>query len=100
MLKRSINTPHSCIAGESVFYNSNILHCATYDPDEKRATLHATMGDAKGGSTRARNILQHGLDWMKNPAFEAHLDARGQAMLANLLQMEKSAGDIEYSLAA
>ena len=87
-------------AGESVFYNSNILHCATYDPGVTRATLHATMGDARGGSARARNILQHGLKWMKDPAFVETLNERGRAMLDKLLQMEKSAGDVGYSLAA
>ncbi|KAF8130656.1 hypothetical protein EV363DRAFT_1332779 [Boletus edulis] len=39
--------------GETVFYNSNILHCATYDAKQRRATLHATMGDTRGESTRA-----------------------------------------------
>jgi hypothetical protein len=52
------------IAGETVFYNSNILHLGTYDPSQKRATLHACIGDTRGGSTRARNVLQHGLTWM------------------------------------
>ncbi|ETW76383.1 hypothetical protein HETIRDRAFT_389387, partial [Heterobasidion irregulare TC 32-1] len=46
--------------GETVFYNNNILHCATYNSQAKRATLHASMGDTRGGAARARNILQHG----------------------------------------
>ncbi|KXN84189.1 hypothetical protein AN958_12893 [Leucoagaricus sp. SymC.cos] len=46
--------------GETVFYNSNILHCAAYDSKAKRATLHAMVGDIHGGSMRARNTLQHG----------------------------------------
>ncbi|KAI0072244.1 hypothetical protein K474DRAFT_1668050 [Panus rudis PR-1116 ss-1] len=64
--------------GETVFYNSNILHCATYNPDAKRATLHACMGSIKSGSSRARNILQHGLNWMIEPSFRETLDDRGR----------------------
>ncbi|KAG5338815.1 hypothetical protein C0989_006084 [Termitomyces sp. Mn162] len=75
--------------GESVFYNSNILHCATYNCTEKRATLHATMGNVKGGSTRARNILQHGLDWMKEDAFHKRLNEKGKAMLNRLIEMKE-----------
>ncbi|KAF4583944.1 hypothetical protein EYR40_002442 [Pleurotus pulmonarius] len=85
--------------GETVFYNSNILHCATYDSKAPRATLHACMGDCRGGSTRARNILQHGLEWMTGTAFCDSLDARGKAMLSRLLDLHKlSGGNVEYSL--
>ena len=41
-------------AGETVFYNSNILHCATYNFRSKRATLHATMGNASSEAGRER----------------------------------------------
>ncbi|KDQ57915.1 hypothetical protein JAAARDRAFT_129673 [Jaapia argillacea MUCL 33604] len=85
--------------GETAFYNSNILHCATYNPRERRATLHATMGDARGGSTRARNVLQHGLAWMKEEAFPKTLDARGQAMLDRIIDLQKGTGEVGYSLA-
>ncbi|KAG6807066.1 hypothetical protein H0H92_008943 [Tricholoma furcatifolium] len=84
--------------GETVFYNSNILHCATYNSAEKRATLHANMGNIKGGSTRARNILQHGLDWMKEDAFRAGLDKKGTDMLDRLIAMKEKAPDVGYSL--
>lgn len=85
--------------GQSVFYNSNILHCATYDPNQRRATLHATMGSTRGGQSRARNILQHGLLWMKEERFCEGLDDRGRAMLANLIKLQESVnGDIGYSL--
>ncbi|KAI0085239.1 hypothetical protein BDY19DRAFT_896973 [Irpex rosettiformis] len=84
--------------GETIFYNSNILHCATYDSTQPRATLHACMGSVKGGSTRARNILQHGLDWMVEDRFKETLDDRGKAMLERLIRMKESAGEVGYSL--
>ncbi|KAK7681721.1 hypothetical protein QCA50_015068 [Cerrena zonata] len=85
--------------GESIFYNSNILHCATYDPSEKRATLHGTMGSIRGGSSRARNILQHGLNWMTEDRFRDNLDERGKKMLDRLIHMKQNAGEVGYSLA-
>lgn len=85
-------------AGETAFYNSNILHCATYSSSVKRATLHGTMGSTRGGFSRARNILQHGLDWMAEPRFRDTLDARGRMMLDNVLKMKDSAGEVGYSL--
>ncbi|KAJ7143410.1 hypothetical protein C8R43DRAFT_1199446 [Mycena crocata] len=85
--------------GDSVFYNSNILHCASYDSQARRATLHASMGIVAGGSVRARNVLQHGLSWMKEPQFSEGLDARGKAMLGRLLYLYNSVGDVGYSLA-
>jgi len=86
-------------AGESVFYNSNILHCATYDSTRKRATLHGTMGCIRGGSSRARNVLQHGLNWMTEDRFKNGLSARGKAMLEKLIKLKEGAGDVGYSLA-
>jgi hypothetical protein len=87
-------------AGETVFYNSNILHCATYSPHAARATLHACMGDIRGGSTRARNVLQHELGWMaEDVRFRAGLSSRGVHMLDNLIQMRNDvAGEVGYSL--
>ncbi|KAJ7760962.1 hypothetical protein B0H16DRAFT_1531256 [Mycena metata] len=86
--------------GETVFYNSNILHCAAYDCHAPRATLHASMGNVAGGSVRARNVLQHGLIWMKEPQFNDGLDPRGKAMLARLLDLYNAVGDagVGYSL--
>ncbi|KAI0791422.1 hypothetical protein C8Q75DRAFT_758101 [Abortiporus biennis] len=84
--------------GETVFYNSNILHCATYSPLAKRATLHASMGSIRGGSSRARNVLQHGLNWMTEPRFGAGLNERGRGMLARLVKMKEGTGDVGYSL--
>jgi len=84
--------------GETVFYNSNILHCATYNPNARRATLHACIGDTSGGSSRARNVLQHGLEWMKDDRFKAGLNGKAKAMLDRLIKMQEAAnGNIVYS---
>lgn len=64
--KLSINV---CIAGETVFYDNNILHTAAYDRSVKRATLHGCMGDTRGGFGRANMILQHNLRWMREGKF-------------------------------
>ncbi|KAG5643843.1 hypothetical protein DXG03_009574 [Asterophora parasitica] len=77
--------------GETVFYNSNILHCATYDSAEQGATLHANMGSVNGGSTRACNVLQHRLKWMKEDAFREGLDEKGKRMFDRLVRMQKKA---------
>ncbi|KAH9009429.1 hypothetical protein EDB83DRAFT_2453821 [Lactarius deliciosus] len=86
--------------GETVFYNNNILHCATYSTRKPRATLHACVGDARGGSTRARNILQHGLEWMKEDAFRETLSLEGKQMLDRLVRMQEEFHEkpVEYSL--
>ncbi|KAJ1300743.1 hypothetical protein OPQ81_002386 [Rhizoctonia solani] len=64
-------------AGDTVFYQNNILHTATYRPDVKRATLHASMGDIRGGSRRARMILQHKVDWVRGDAFLSTFETEG-----------------------
>ncbi|KAF8915054.1 hypothetical protein CPB85DRAFT_1375230 [Mucidula mucida] len=84
--------------GETVFYNSNILHVGTYSAKHKRATLHASMGDARGGSVRARNVLQHGLNWMKEEPFRNTLTEKGKTMLDRLIEMQQNAGEVGYSL--
>lgn len=87
-------------AGETVFYNNNILHCASYSPNKPRATLHACMGDTRGGSARARNILQHGLEWMKEDSFRETLNLTGKQMLERLVRMQEQlhGKDVGYSL--
>ncbi|TCD70356.1 hypothetical protein EIP91_003708 [Steccherinum ochraceum] len=84
--------------GETVFYNSNILHLGIYTSKTPRATLHACMGSTQGGSSRARNVLQHGLDWMSEESFKDGLDKRGLKMLENTLRMKEGAGEIGFSL--
>ncbi|KAG9018520.1 hypothetical protein FRB90_011560 [Tulasnella sp. 427] len=83
--------------GETVFYNSNILHCATYDNTIRRITLHACMGNARGGEHRARNILQHELEWMKTPEMASTLEDLDEKddgirlkMLEKLLDLAKA----------
>lgn len=58
------------------------------------------MGDIKGGSSRARNILQHGLDWMKEEQFRASLGEKSKLMLDRLIVMHDNVdvGSIGYSL--
>ena len=58
------------------------------------------MGDTRGGSERARNILQHDLEWMKEEAFRESLDLKGKQMLEKLLRMQEGfhRKEIEYSL--
>jgi hypothetical protein len=58
------------------------------------------MGDIRGGSTRARNVLQHELGWMAEDArFRAGLSSRGMHMLDNLIRMRNGvAGEVGYSL--
>ena len=51
------------------------------------------MGDVKGGSFRARNILQHGLEWMKEKNFHDGLpNDISRGMLGKLIEMYNSAG--------
>lgn len=67
--------------GQTVFYSQRILHRASYTPSRKRATLHGCYGDASdpaGAAERARNVLQHGLEWMRDPVFGAALPAQLQ----------------------
>ncbi|KAH7333575.1 hypothetical protein B0J17DRAFT_675907 [Rhizoctonia solani] len=66
-------------AGDTVFYQNNILHTAAYHPDVKRATLHASMGDIRGGSRRARMILQHKVDWVRGDAFTSTFQSEGSS---------------------
>jgi hypothetical protein len=57
------------------------------------------MGDTRGGPSRARNVLQHGLNWMKEDRFHDGLNDRGKAMLSRLVEMQKGVnGDVGYSL--
>ncbi|CAO3645138.1 unnamed protein product [Mucor hiemalis] len=78
--------------GQTVFYDSNILHRAAYKSDRKRATLHGCMGTIEGGHHRAGNIFQHGLDWMNTPEFKSSLPQSLDKPYANVLAMAESAG--------
>lgn len=66
-------------AGQTIFYSQRILHRASYLPWRQRATLHGCYGKAGAagegaeGGERARMILQHGVEWMKDPELEREL---------------------------
>lgn len=80
--------------GDTVFYNNNILHTGIYNHRATRATLHASVGDTRGGSTRARNVLQHGLEWMeKDERFKNGLSDEGKKMLDRLITMKHAVGN-------
>ncbi|CAE7158397.1 unnamed protein product [Rhizoctonia solani] len=97
-------------AGDTVFYQNNILHTAAYHPEVKRATLHASMGDIRGGNRRARMILQHQVDWVRGDTFISTFKPEGSTsddtvatrllgMRNRLLAMADSVNDqaLEYS---
>jgi 3-deoxy-D-manno-octulosonic acid (KDO) 8-phosphate synthase len=98
-------------AGDTVFYQNNILHTAVYHPEIKRATLHASIGDVRGGSRRARMILQHKVAWIREGVFvdtfqnpetapkEDSVALRLKGMRDRLLAMADSVGGqaVEYS---
>ncbi|EUC63021.1 phytanoyl-CoA dioxygenase [Rhizoctonia solani AG-3 Rhs1AP] len=95
-------------AGDTVFYQNNILHTAAYHPNVKRATLHASMGDIRGGNRRARMILQHQVDWVRGDGFLSTFKSEGppndgvatrlEGMRNRLLAMADSVhGQLEYS---
>ncbi|UZJ54271.1 hypothetical protein CBS101457_003591 [Exobasidium rhododendri] len=90
-------------AGQTAFYSQRILHRASYLPSRKRATLHGCYGDVGGAlqegvsdeasktaaSERARNVLQHGVDWMRDDSFGKSLPPQLYPMWLNLLEMDR-----------
>lgn len=50
--------------GEMAFYNNNIYHRGAYRSNVERMTLHGSIGHVAGGPVRARNVLQHGREWI------------------------------------
>ncbi|KAL1915234.1 uncharacterized protein VTP21DRAFT_7510 [Calcarisporiella thermophila] len=82
-------------AGQTVFYNNNILHRARYSCKQRRVTLHACMGCTVGGAHRAQNILQHGLSWMREERFRQMLPASLLGKYANLIRLADAQGDSE-----
>ncbi|KAJ9479636.1 Phytanoyl-CoA dioxygenase [Pseudozyma hubeiensis] len=92
-------------AGQTAFYSQRILHRASYLPSAKRATLHGCYGDASQGGNgpaeRARNVLQHGVEWMRDPAFGRSLPDTLKPMWTNLLRMDAAYADkgLGFSLA-
>lgn len=77
-------------AGETVFYNNNILHIGSYDPTTKRRTLHGCYGCPPPGDTsRARNILQHDLTYTLDPKFRESVPEKLKGMVDKLNGMQK-----------
>lgn len=56
------------------------------------------MGCVAGGPARARNILQHGLRWMKEERFVEGLDPAGKAMVGRIVELQEKTGEVGYSL--
>lgn len=98
-------------AGQTAFYSQRILHRASYLPSRHRATLHGCYGEVSchdnvqaeqnvSASERARNVLQHGVEWMKDDSFGEQLPERLKPMWKNLLVMSEKnkPEDLGYSL--
>ncbi|KAI9277586.1 hypothetical protein BY458DRAFT_504512 [Sporodiniella umbellata] len=79
-------------AGQTVFYDNNILHRASYVSSQQRATLHASMGTIEGGHHRATCILQHDLRWMETEEFKSSLTESLDIPYKNLIKMSRDAG--------
>ena len=78
-------------AGQTVFYNPNLLHRAVYNPKIRRATLHCAVGAPENGAVvRAAGIVHvlgyKRISWITDPAFRDSLPNGGlRIMHANLL---------------
>ncbi|KAF1976231.1 phytanoyl-CoA dioxygenase family protein [Bimuria novae-zelandiae CBS 107.79] len=87
-------------AGEVVFYNNNILHRGVYDEGRERMTLHGSIGTARAGKERARNVLQHGVgEWAAEDDFghlEAGMRARARAMREKLVELGRSSWEVGF----
>ncbi|KAL7419443.1 hypothetical protein Q5752_006281 [Cryptotrichosporon argae] len=87
-------------AGETVFYNNNILHVGKYNLQVKRRTLHGCYGaPPEGDTTRARNILQHDLGYTSDETWRASLPSKLRPMVDRLNGMRAlmAGKEIEYS---
>ncbi|KAI5858970.1 hypothetical protein BZA05DRAFT_382972 [Tricharina praecox] len=81
---------------DTVFYDNNILHRAVYPTEPVRQTLHASMGTVEAGVERARNILQHDMEWVRDVRFEGRLEG----MMQNLVRLRDETGgqELGYNL--
>ncbi|KAI9841490.1 MAG: hypothetical protein M1837_000651 [Sclerophora amabilis] len=88
-------------AGDVVFYNNNILHRGVYSKVVERMTLHGSVGCVKGGSLRARNVLQHGVgEWvgeLKVDNLPPGMRGRAEKMRARLVELGRESTDVGYS---
>jgi hypothetical protein len=91
--------------GDTVFYDSNILHRGIYKGIDSshelgRMTLHGSVGLAGYGTERARQVLQHAVgDWVDRAQFtvDGPKAERAEAMRQRLVAMG-SGKDLGYSL--
>lgn len=86
--------------GQTVFYNNNIMHVGKYNLAVKRRTLHGCYGSPpEGDSSRARNLLQHGLGYTKDPKFRETVPETLWPMLDKLNSFQEKEKDkpIVYS---
>ena len=83
--------------GDVIFYDNNVIHTGRYDSRKERLTLHGCVGDVRGGTGRARNILQHGLGtWAHDVSFgglEPATKQRAEGMKRSLLKLGSEAGE-------
>ncbi|KAK6429941.1 hypothetical protein LTR95_013907 [Oleoguttula sp. CCFEE 5521] len=85
-------------AGEMAFYNNNILHRGSYRSDVERMTLHGSMGHVAGGSLRARNVLQHGREWIDSVDLSRVEDRRAaEGMRDRLVQLASQYEDVGFT---
>ncbi|KAK6535892.1 hypothetical protein TWF281_000143 [Arthrobotrys megalospora] len=68
---------------QAVFYENDILHRAEYDT-KKRVTLHGSLGK-EGQIERARMVLQHGVEYLKDEGFADGMGEIGKRMWKNLM---------------
>ncbi|KAL9093296.1 MAG: hypothetical protein Q9165_004037 [Trypethelium subeluteriae] len=87
--------------GDVVFYNNNIVHRGIYAKDIERMTLHGSIGDVRGGGSRARNVLQHGVgEWVEGcdlSTLDAETRERAEGMRKRLVELGRGRGDVGYS---
>ena len=87
--------------GDLVFYDNNILHRGVYGAGTERLTLHGSVGHVKGGTARARNVLQHGVgEWVGECDFSGlpgGIGARAEGMRQRLCEMGRASGDVGFS---
>ena len=77
-------------AGQTAFYNPNLLHRGLYNTEVERATLHCSMGaPCLGGATRAANVVhvlgRDKIAWLTDPVFVETLEGGVKTIHTNLI---------------
>ncbi|EPS36463.1 hypothetical protein H072_10043 [Dactylellina haptotyla CBS 200.50] len=78
---------------QAVFYENDILHRAEYNTLQ-RVTLHGSLG-MEGQVERARMVLQHGVEYLKDNAFTEGLNDTGKTMWKNLMEGYGKSNEVE-----